>query len=203
MIISHKHKFIFIKSRKTAGTSIECFLSGYVGPNDIVTRIEEDRKREVEWHVPQNHDGFQTHNNAEFIMNYDKEIFENYFTFTAIRNPWDRIVSYFHYSNPKKPKKYFKKWLLMGSKDREKLTPFYKVDGKQVVDDFIRFEHLEQDLKALCLTLGLKYNEKFLIKTKHTTRPDKSEYKTYYNNETESFIREAFKEEIKDFKYEF
>lgn len=37
MIISHKHKFIFIKTQKTAGTSIEAFLSSYCEGSDVVT----------------------------------------------------------------------------------------------------------------------------------------------------------------------
>jgi len=41
MIISHKHKFIFIKTRKTAGTSIEIFLSQFCGKADILTPIGE------------------------------------------------------------------------------------------------------------------------------------------------------------------
>ena len=39
MIISHEHKFIFLKTRKTAGTSIELALSQLCGPNDIITPI--------------------------------------------------------------------------------------------------------------------------------------------------------------------
>ena len=39
MIISHRHRFIFVKSRKTGGTSVEIGLSNFVGPNDVVTPI--------------------------------------------------------------------------------------------------------------------------------------------------------------------
>lgn len=37
MIISHRHKFIFIKTRKTAGTSVEKALSEICGPEDVLT----------------------------------------------------------------------------------------------------------------------------------------------------------------------
>jgi len=36
VIISHKHKFIFIHCRKVAGSSIETYLSNYLGPDDLM-----------------------------------------------------------------------------------------------------------------------------------------------------------------------
>jgi len=42
MIVSRRHRFIFIKTHKTAGTSIEISLSRYCGASDIVSK---DRHR--------------------------------------------------------------------------------------------------------------------------------------------------------------
>ena len=47
MIISHKHKFIFIKTFKVSGTSMEIALSRYTGKKDILTplNLEDEIKR--------------------------------------------------------------------------------------------------------------------------------------------------------------
>ena len=42
MIVSHSRKFIFLKTRKTAGTSLEIALSKYCGPEDILAPINFD-----------------------------------------------------------------------------------------------------------------------------------------------------------------
>ena len=41
MIISHQLQLIFVKTRKTAGTSIEIALSRYAGPDDVITAISD------------------------------------------------------------------------------------------------------------------------------------------------------------------
>jgi len=42
MIISHKHKFIFLKTKKTGGTSLEILLSKFAGSQDVITRLDAD-----------------------------------------------------------------------------------------------------------------------------------------------------------------
>ena len=58
MIISHDYKFIFLKNRKTAGTSIEIALSKFCGPNDVITPIspeDEATRKELGYRGPQNY----------------------------------------------------------------------------------------------------------------------------------------------------
>jgi hypothetical protein len=57
MIVSHERKFIFLKTRKTAGTSLEIALSKYCGPRDVLAPInfDEDMRRQVSGRGKQNH----------------------------------------------------------------------------------------------------------------------------------------------------
>ena len=59
MIISHKNKFIFLKPKKVAGTSMEIFLSQFCGDNDVITQIgtENLRVRSKIYKGPINHLG--------------------------------------------------------------------------------------------------------------------------------------------------
>jgi hypothetical protein len=52
MIISHDHKFIFIKSKKTAGTSIELALRPLCGREDIIAPVREEDEPMSAGHEP-------------------------------------------------------------------------------------------------------------------------------------------------------
>jgi hypothetical protein len=121
MIVSHLHKFVFLKTRKTAGTTIEVVISRYLGPADIVTpnRPADERIRRESGGVgPQNHTGpvykqepkelarlllgrrseprslFWRHISAKRVRHLlGDEIWDEYFKFAFDRNPWDKVVS--------------------------------------------------------------------------------------------------------------
>ena len=93
MIISHKHKFIYFKAKKVAGTSTEILLSDLVNDTDIVTPIS---KGDSSTHKPRNHNGFANHSPPLHIKNKIGEYkFDSYFKFITVRNPFDRVVSWY------------------------------------------------------------------------------------------------------------
>ena len=66
MIISHKYKFIFLKTTKTAGTSVEISLSRFCGDDDIITPIDfaDEAIRQLFGKKPQNYLDFDPQGNT-------------------------------------------------------------------------------------------------------------------------------------------
>lgn len=83
MVISHQHRFIFIKTAKTAGTSIEAFLSPHCGPDDVFTTTRPP----VEGHEPRNWQKAFFPFKEFFSFNYpvDKSVFVERRFFTPRR----------------------------------------------------------------------------------------------------------------------
>ena len=74
--------------------------------------------------------------------------------------------------------------------------PYYKIDDRIIVDDFIRFETLESDLQRICAKLGMKYDSKYLLHYKKKKEKDMN-----ISKEAIEKIREMFDTEIKDLNY--
>ena len=130
MIISHKYKFIFIKTSKTAGSSIEAALSNYCGKHDIITplSISEERKKTnlgirpaqnymiplhkykvADWQKlikTKKRKKFGGHMSAHIIKKLCQQYcpegtWKNYFKFAFERHPLERVVSQYYFQNPK------------------------------------------------------------------------------------------------------
>ncbi|MAP85613.1 MAG: hypothetical protein CL979_03445 [Euryarchaeota archaeon] len=170
MLLSHTHKFIFVKTRKTAGTSIEVDLSKFMSDEDIVTPIIPEEPG----HIPRNFqwedrkysskNKFYNHMPAiEIESKVGDRIYNSYFKFCVEREPIDKCVS--HYSmkrnspthNAKTRNLSWEKYVMAGDFpiDTDKYTD---QKGNLIVDRIIRFENLENEISDLSkkLNIGLE-----------------------------------------------
>ncbi|MEH7352346.1 sulfotransferase family 2 domain-containing protein [Neobacillus drentensis] len=209
MIISHKYKFIFLKTVKTAGTSIEISLSRYCGENDIITPISpvDEKIRAKFGKYPQNYkvDGkkISKHASARKIKDLvGEEIWNTYYKFCFDRNPWDKLISSYYYfvKNPKKVS--FDKFLKEGGYNRAHNFHKYTTNNEPVVNYLGKYENLESDLKFICEQIGLPWDG-WLPKAKGNFRKNKKHYSTHYNDQQKENVQKYFKKEIDLLGYKF
>lgn len=230
MIISHDYKFIFIKTNKTAGTSIEIALSRFCGPNDIITTIpekDEEIRRSLGYRGPQNYlvpssemnlqesrrlarkgkkeRKYYNHISANRIRRYiGQPIWDSYFKFCVERNPWDRLISMYYWHCKSEPRPTIAEFLDSDIPLRLKLRgrDLYMIDGRVAVDVVCRFESLSEDLEKIRLQLGIP--EKLeLPRTKSTFRKDKRNYREILSDAERARIAELFAEEIDLIGYQY
>lgn len=103
MLISHRKKFIFTKTKKTASTSVESYFEKYCMPKGEWTfshaREEYVGKEGVIGYRGRNRRNQIWHNHMSAVKIRDKigtYIWNNYFKFTVVRNPFDKLVSGFY-----------------------------------------------------------------------------------------------------------
>lgn len=224
MIISHKHKFIFIKTKKTAGTSVEISLSRFCGLDDIITPItlEDEEIRKQYGGKPQNYledkgglltklkvkskKKFWNHIPAQEINEkIGSDIWDSYFKFCFERNPWDKTVSqYFHYKSYHGIKELsFDDYLKTESVSEFPFNYTSYTKNDSVIVDFIgRYENLKNDLKMVCDKVGINFDGR-LPHAKGKFRTEKKHYSSYYNEESRKLIKTLFQKEINLFGYKF
>jgi hypothetical protein len=213
VIASHAHRFIFLKTRKTAGTSVEIALSKVCGPDDVITLIspeDEQLRAAAGGRGPQN---FQSpplprkafnHMSARLVRDaVGLQAWRGYYKFAIERNPWDAVVSLYYW-------KY---------KDREQLPDFdtyvseewieqlannrrmYRIRGRLVVDRVLRYEHLDTELAEVWEHLGLP-GEPDLPRAKGNARPA-GHYRELYSDASRERVGQVFADAIEAFGYEF
>ena len=152
MIISYKHNFIYFRPKKTGSSTIAEVLRANFGTDDVdhndLSSIDEKT---------------HAHTKAEQIRRMvPRKFWKGAFKFTSERHPYEKAVSLAYYRMGKP-----------GKAEQNQSRPFeemldsviagegycgfryYSINGRPVVDDFIRQESLSADLKRIGEKLGL------------------------------------------------
>jgi hypothetical protein len=203
MLISHHKKFIFIHVPKSAGTSIRSALSPFCYANKITSLKNKLLKKK-----PIESNNFDHHIKVdELKAKLPANIFNQYFKFGIVRNPFDRQVSTYHFIQQNK--EHFQNELVkkMSFEDyvvwRVEKGMNYQKDflfdsqGNQLVDFVGRIENINQDFQYICDKIGVK-NE-----LKHVNKSIHKDYRKMYTGSTFELINKAYAEEIELFGYDF
>jgi hypothetical protein len=231
MIISHAHRFIFLKSQKCAGTSIELALSQVCGPADVITSVSADDENLRTGRGPQNVEiptayrrfGWQLRQRlglraskartvyyghmpaAEIRRAMDPTLFDAYRKVTVVRNPWDRVVSlyFWHYRNRERRPSFERFVRLPTYRPGRKTYDLYSINGAVVADVILRYERLDDDFAAFVATLGID-SPPTLPHAKAQHRPKESRnYRELYSADTKQVVARRYAKEIEAFGYEF
>ena len=191
-MISHRYKFIFIHINKTGGTSIEKFFDPFADQRDV------ERK----------------HAKVRFYKRNYPNKFREYFKFAFVRNPWDWLVSRYHWSKEHQdlfdfsfaefirrldhgiPLSDQAEWLenIALRPQIDRLT----VDGQIAVDFIGRFENLQGDFNEICARLGIRAGIlENVFKTAHRR------YTEYYDDEQRSIVERLYAADIAAFDYRY
>lgn len=231
MIISHKHKFIFIKVPKTASTSVELYLSLFCGPQDIITKETTRDVKKLRTKTPQNYRGFfnplpdfRFCNNRFFLKNtgrfmlgfkyYDhipaelvlarigKKTWNSYFKFCFERNPWDKAVSAFYWRKRLNKKGEQNFNMFINQQRFPSHYDLYCVDQCPDMDFIGRYENLSSDMESVCEKIGIPFDPNKFPRTKAHTRPNVS-WRNMYTPELARIVAKVCHREIKEFGYTF
>ncbi|WKU42627.1 hypothetical protein Q3V23_00245 [Streptomyces sp. VNUA116] len=223
MIVMHDVGLVFIRTRKTAGTSVEIALSRHAGEDDVITslslRDEALRAREG-GRPPQNHlrsgltpgdtpvppgagDGVRFYNHMLAVQvraELGAQTWEQYLTVCLERSPYEKVISlYFHRhrTEPRTPLDAF----ISSGEFRDALNwPLYTdAGGRILVDVIIRHEQLQAGLDDVCRRLALPPLN--LPRAKAHFRPPGTTYRDILTPRARRAVEEAYAAEFEHHGY--
>ena len=227
-MISFEKRFIFVHTPRTGGTSMEEALMESVRDCDIHdgTRHWPLIAYNSSWAKLQTGARWNSSlKSGDTVPVYveAKNLIDDYFKFTVVRNPWDRMLSYFLHLNGGFDERLFPKMIRLAGKSGEGFYPFvnrerhnlgeddifrvnfqschsmaHNKDGANSIDFILRFENLQEDYDALCDKIGIERTE-----LPHHNKSDRGHYRDYYKKREIDIVRKNLRQDIKKYGYEF
>lgn len=218
LLISHRHQFIFLKTHKTAGTSVEIALEPLCAPPDAETGRHYRDELISEFGVIGARGGalktaeWRNHMSAAAIRaKVGRTLWDRYARYTIVRNPYDRMVSMF-WSRMKKPEReaavnapikdlraQFGEWM--------RTQPVSNNLNKLVIGPFLSFSHvlyfesLDADFAAMLSDLNAPLVS--LQRFKADRRKRTENWRDYYDQATQRHVQRTSAFELAYFGYDF
>jgi len=200
-MISLQKRFLFIHIPKTAGNSIQSALRDYSEDQLVALRKEQDGIERFGLRNP-NHKIKKHSTLSEYRDALGHEQFRDLYKFTCVRNPWDRMVSYY-FTPTQTPETWDRKRFRKIICKAVSVVDYLRLDDGEEdpfanVDYVMRFENLADDFRTVCGALGIspttlpRYN-----------RSSRDHYSKYYDEELHELVRTRFAAEIERFSYTF
>jgi hypothetical protein len=207
MLISRRHRFIFIHIYKNAGTSIAYALKPFaLNRWQWKVHLALKKHRIPSWLDPQ---PLAPHcSAARAIEAMGQTAFNRFFSFAFVRNPWDWQTSLYHFmlKDSTHPQHElikslgnfdaYIKWRCANEVSLQK-NFIYSPAGELLVDFVGRYENLESDFAKICGRIGISATLPRLNVS--NTRP----YQSFYTAETRELVSQSYREDIALFGYEF
>jgi hypothetical protein len=172
MIVSYSRNFIFIKTKKTAGTTVEAVLGAACSGDDVCTLTTTKAGD-----VARTNGNFYKHMTAEEAYPLiDPKFWDAAYKVTVERHPYEKAVSQAFYKFPKHKKRAggdmaeYMDWVVREGDYPG--FPRWSIGGKVAVDDFIHQEKLKEDLDRVGARLGIPIPDE-LPQMKTRTRTDR------------------------------
>jgi hypothetical protein len=200
-MISLQKRFLFVHIPKTAGNSIQSVLRRYSEDQLVALRKEQDGVERFGLRNPTYK--LKKHSMlSEYHKAMGDEQFRNLYKFTCVRNPWDRMVSYY-FTPTQNPETWNKKKFREIISKTVSVQDYLRLDDGEDdpfanVDYIMRFESLADDFRAVCTAIDIsppmlpQYN-----------RSNREHYSKYYDDELRELVRSRFAAEIERFGYVF
>ncbi len=209
-LVNNQHKFIFFHLFKCGGNSLrKVFTEHAKGGQELLGVHCQPRD-------------LKKHYDCRGQVAVDR--FNEYFKFTIIRNPFDFILSTYHYVRKFKSHymheacinmdfkdfpKYYLKLMEEHIKTRphgaNRLTYLYDwiLDEKgEVFMDYVgKLENINEDAKTILTKIGLPPNVRVPIV--NVNKMNDKPYREVYDYKTRAFVEKNFKKDLEYFEYEF
>ena len=149
--------------------------------------------------------GLQHLHASQIKLEVGPDIFGEYYKFTFVRNPWDRVISQFVTMQRRPDLRQF-----IGMRDDASLAEYLELiqtrkhvqwepqynfvhseAGDLMVDFVGRLENFEADLRNILAVIGIRADF-----TPHTNRSKRTHYKRYYSRETRERVSEIYQIDI-------